>query len=98
MEAAIINPAENSNILILPPIAIHISFETLLSTIETLSNKQKWQLYQALGAEIASQSAEAKAIARLQDENDPSKWISAIDEDEEIDEQDLNIWLARKGY
>jgi hypothetical protein len=29
---------------VLPPIAIHISFEMLLATIETLPQHQQWQL------------------------------------------------------
>ena len=43
-------------------------------------------------------SAEAKAISRLPDQDDPSKWITSIDEDEPIDEQALNAWLEQKGY
>lgn len=43
-------------------------------------------------------SAEAKAISRLPDQDDPSKWITSIEEDEPIDEQALNAWLKKKGY
>ena len=47
---------------------------------------------------FASHSAEAKAISRLPDQDDPSKWITSIEEDEPIDEQALNAWLEKKGY
>ncbi len=47
---------------VLPPIAIHISFEMLLATIETLPQQQQWQLYQTLSTRLAPNSAEAKAI------------------------------------
>jgi len=43
-------------------------------------------------------SSEAKAISRLADQDDPSKWITSIEEDEQIDEQALNAWLEKKGY
>ena len=94
----IIKPVENSASSVLPPVTIHISFEMLLATVETLSKEQKWQLYQTLGAELAPKSAEAKAIARLQDEDDPSQWITVIEADEEIDEAELDAWLVKKGY
>jgi hypothetical protein len=82
---------------VLQPIAVHISFEVLLATVETLTKQQKWQLYQTLSSELIPHSAEAKAIARLQDENDPSQWITAI-EGEEINERELNKWLTDRGY
>jgi aspartate aminotransferase-like enzyme len=94
----IAKPIENGASSVLPPVTIHISFEMLLSAVETLPKEQKWQLYQTLGAELAPQSAEAKAIARLQDEDDPSQWITVIEADEEIDEAELDAWLVKRGY
>jgi len=94
----IAKPIENGGSSVLPPVTIHISFEILLAAVETLSKEQKWQLYQTLGAELAPQSAEAKAIARLQDEDDLSQWITVIEADEEIDEEELNAWLVKRGY
>ena len=49
-------------------------------------------------AKFAPHSAEAKAISRLPDQDDPSKWITSIEEDEPIDETALNAWLEKKGY
>ena len=78
---------------VLPPIAIHISFEMLLATIETMPQQQQWQLYQTLATRLVSSSAEAKAISRLSDEDDPSKWITVMEADEKVDEQALDTWL-----
>ena len=49
-------------------------------------------------SEFIPNSAEAKAISRLPDQDDPSKWITSIEEDEQIDEPALNAWLEKKGY
>ena len=75
-----------------------VSFASLLALIQTLPKEQKWQVYQALGAELAPKSAEAKAIARLADEDDESMWITVVHEDDEIDEEALNEWLVKRGY
>jgi len=83
---------------VLPPIAIHISFEMLLATIENLPQHQQWQLYQTLGTKLAPISAEAKAISRLSDEDDPSKWITVMEAQEEVDEEALDAWLETEGY
>ena len=82
----------------LPPIAIHISFEMLLATIETLPHQQQWQLYQTLSTRLAPITAEAKAISRLADEDDSSQWITVMEADEEVDEQALDTWLETEGY
>lgn len=43
-------------------------------------------------------SAEALAIARLEDEDDPSQWITLVEADEDIDvEKDLD-YLKKRGY
>jgi len=81
-----------------PSIAIHISFEMLLTTIESLPHHQQWQLYQTLGTKLAPISAEAKAISRLSDEDDPSKWITVMEAQEEVDEETLDAWLETEGY
>ncbi len=43
-------------------------------------------------------SGVAKAVSVLSDQDDPSKWITSIEEEEPIDEQALNAWLRKKGY
>jgi hypothetical protein len=75
-----------------------VSFASLLALIQSLPKEQKWQVYQALGAELAPQSAEAKAIARLADEDDESQWITVIEEGEEIDVDASLEYLKNRGY
>jgi|688.fasta_scaffold41090_4 hypothetical protein len=75
-----------------------VSFVNLLTLIQTLPKEQKWQVYQALGAELAPQSAEAKAIARLADEDDESQWITVIEEGEEVDVDASLEYLKNRGY
>ena len=75
-----------------------VSFASLLALIQTLPKEQKWQVYQALGAELAPQSAEAKAIARLADEDDESQWITVIEEGEEVDVDASLEYLKNRGY
>jgi hypothetical protein len=41
-------------------------------------------------------SAEEKAIERIKDLDDPSQWITTIQEGDEINEQELEEWL--KNY
>ncbi len=43
-------------------------------------------------------SAEARAIDRLSNIDDPSRWITTIEEGEEVDEAELNDWLTTRGY
>jgi len=43
-------------------------------------------------------SAEARAIERMKDIDDPSMWITIIDVDDPIDEADLDAWLIENGY
>ena len=75
-----------------------VSFANLLTLIQSLPKEQKWQVYQALGAELAPQSVEAKAIARLADEDDESQWITVIEEGEEIDVDASLEYLKNRGY
>ena len=94
----IIEPTINTDILVSAPVTINIPFAVLLAAIEALPDPQKWLIYQTLSAKFTAHSAEAKAISRLPDQDDPSKWITSIEEDEPIDEQALNAWLEKKGY
>lgn len=95
---AIAESIKNSDQSVLPSIAIHISFDMLLATIETLPQHQQWQLYQTLSTSLVPVSAEARAMSRLSDEDDPSKWITVMEAEEEVDEQALDAWLETEGY
>ncbi|NJL91617.1 MAG: hypothetical protein HC916_18925 [Coleofasciculaceae cyanobacterium SM2_1_6] len=70
----------------------------LLATIETLPQPQQWQLYQILGTKLVPVSAEARAMSRLSDEDDPSKWITVMEAEAEVDELALDAWLETEGY
>jgi hypothetical protein len=98
IEQVIEQVSEPSHESALLSINAQVSFANLLTLIQTLPKEQKWQIYQALGVELAPQSAEAKAIARLADEDDESQWITVVHEDDEIDEEALNEWLVKRGY
>ena len=98
IEQVIEQVSEPSHESALLSINAQVSFANLLTLIQSLPKEQKWQVYQALGAELAPQSAEAKAIARLADEDDGSQWITVVHEDDEIDEEALNEWLVKGGY
>ena len=43
-------------------------------------------------------SAEEKAIERIKDLDDPNQWITTIQEGDEINEQELEEWLKKRGY
>ena len=88
-------PSHDSALL---SINAQVSFASLLTLIQTLPKEQKWQIYQALGAELAPQSAEAKAIARLADEDNESQWITVIEEGEEVDVDASLEYLKNRGY
>lgn len=50
---------------------------------------------------LTKKSAEAKAIERLKDvddPDDPTKWTTVIDIDDPIDEKVLEEWLEKRGY
>jgi len=79
-------------------VTTQISFDSILTIIQALPKPQKWQIYQTLVKELTAQSAEAKAIARLEDEDDESKWITAIEEGEEVDVEANLEYLRQRGY
>lgn len=43
-------------------------------------------------------SAEALAIKRLEDLGNPEEWITGVEADEEIDENELREWVKSCGY
>jgi hypothetical protein len=43
-------------------------------------------------------SAEEKSIERIKDLDDPSQWITTIQEGDEINEQELEEWLRKSGH
>ena len=98
IEQEIEQVSEPSHESALLSINAQVSFANLLTLSQSLPKEQKWQVYQALGAELAPQSAEAKAIARLADEDDESQWITVIEEGEEVDVDASLEYLKNRGY
>ncbi|MGK7887661.1 MAG: DUF2281 domain-containing protein [Crocosphaera sp.] len=67
--------------------------EEVLDFIEFLMIKSK--------PETSRKSAEELAIERMNDLDDPDnpdKWETVVDIDDEIDENALNEWLEKRGY
>lgn len=67
--------------------------EQILDFVEFLTVK-----YQA---ENKKKSAEERAIERLadvEDQDNPEKWHTVVEIDEEIDEVALEKWLEKRGY
>jgi len=46
----------------------------------------------------AISSAEALAIKRLENLGDPQEWITGVEVEEEIDEDELREWVKSCGY
>ncbi|MDB9524672.1 hypothetical protein PN498_01615 [Oscillatoria sp. CS-180] len=64
-----------------------------LHTIQEFVSYLAWKQQQA-----KKKSAEERAIERMGDSGDPTKWITVVEEGEEIDEIALNNWLESRGY
>ncbi|NJM75903.1 MAG: hypothetical protein HC852_09090 [Acaryochloridaceae cyanobacterium RU_4_10] len=47
---------------------------------------------------LSPNSAEAKAIQRLNDLEDPDKWITVMERDEEVDLEELDKKIRESGY
>lgn len=65
----------------------------ILDFVEFLANKYQPQ--------PKKKSAEERAIERLKDVEDwenPEKWHTVVEIDEEIDEKALEDWLEKRGY
>ncbi|MGG6238109.1 hypothetical protein ACQ4N7_05670 [Nodosilinea sp. AN01ver1] len=46
----------------------------------------------------AKRSAEVRAIDRISDLDDPTQWVTVIDEGEEVDVEVLHQWLIDRGF
>lgn len=47
---------------------------------------------------LSPNSAEGKALQRMKDIDDPSQWVTVLDENEEINLDELNESLRELGY
>jgi hypothetical protein len=72
--------------------------EDELRTIQDFVDYLAWKHHRATEPTVPKESAEARAIERLKDLDDPTKWVTVIEEGQEIDEEALNNWLKARGY
>jgi hypothetical protein len=70
--------------------------EDELHTLKEFVDYLVWKHH--LSHERSELSAEARAIERIQDLENPSQWITVIEAEEEINEADLDTWLKSRGY
>ncbi len=68
-----------------------------LQTIQDFVDYLVWK-HRSVEEPAPKKSAEALAIERIPDLDDPTKWITVIDEGDEVDEESLNQWLQSRGY
>ena len=49
---------------------------------------------------LSPDSAEGKALQRIDslDPDDPTQWITVVEEGQEIDDKALDQWLRERGY
>jgi hypothetical protein len=69
-----------------------------LRTIHDFVAYLAWKHRPEEAAAAPKKSAEARAIERIADLDDPTKWITVIEAGEEVDEDVLNSWLKARGY
>ena len=65
---------------------------------DKLSAGRKVEVIVILEDEPEIMSAEALAIKRLEKLGDPGEWITGVEADEEIDENELREWVKSCGY
>lgn len=72
--------------------------EAELHTIRDFVDYLAWKHHGDTTQPLDKRSAEARAIDRIKDLDDPSQWVTVIKEGEEVDEEALNRWLKARGY
>jgi flavin-binding protein dodecin len=77
---------------------LHRLTEAELHTVQTFVEYLIWKHEQGVPPASVKRSAEARAIERLKDLNDPTQWITVVEADDEVDEAALNHWLKERGY
>lgn len=70
-----------------------------LHTIQEFVDYLAWKRQRGVSpAPVKKKSAEDRAIERMKDEDDPTQWITVIDEGEEIDVDALHQRLRDRGF
>jgi uncharacterized membrane protein YccC len=77
------------------------SLQEIMRQVDRLSLTEQLELI-AYIAQKARQnpsfSAEAKAIERSKDTEESSQWVTTINPDDDINEQELKHWLHQRSY
>jgi hypothetical protein len=69
-----------------------------LRTIQDFVDYLVWKHRGHTAQPLVKRSAEARALERIKDLDDPTQWITVIEEGEEVDEAALTDWLKSRGY
>ncbi|MGF1520515.1 MAG: hypothetical protein ACFCVB_22350 [Nodosilinea sp.] len=69
-----------------------------LQTIQDFVAYLAWKHQPEDAAAAPKKSAEARAIERIADLDDPTQWVTVIEAGAEVDEDVLNNWLKARGY
>jgi hypothetical protein len=74
--------------------------QTVKQQIDLLTWNERLDLiaYIKKGISDRTFSAEEKAIERIKDLDAPNQWITTIQEGDEINEQELEEWLKKRGH
>jgi len=74
--------------------------QTVKQQIDLLTWNERLDLIAYIKKGISDRPSLAvkKAIERIKDLDDPSQWITTIQEGDEINEQELEEWLKKRGY
>jgi hypothetical protein len=72
--------------------------EADLHTVQDFVAYLVWKHQGDTARPLSQPSAEARALERIKDLDDPTQWITVIEEGEEVDEAALTDWLRSRGY
>jgi hypothetical protein len=72
--------------------------EAELRTIQDFVDYLAWKHHGDRAQPLAQRSAEARALERLPDLDNPNQWITVVEEGEDVDEEALTHWLKIRGY
>lgn len=72
--------------------------EADLHTIQDFVEYLVWKHHSKPAYPPQQRSAEARALDRIKDLDNPTQWITVIEEGEEVDEVALSDWLKSRGY
>ncbi len=69
-----------------------------LHTIQDFVDYLVWKHHGGAASPLAKGSAEALALERIKDLDDPAQWVTVIEADEEVDVERLHRRLRDRGF